>query len=273
MSEGEALILFGSLVFSVVAWPWLVIGSFRVSSLHSTFAFRTWLLVAPIAAAAVILYVLRTLASFDVRGDVRYLWMYSALGMTWAYLASGPWIGFSVRDDIVERANVAALIGWTGAVVGSAACYAGANVGDGPGWWCVVWSGCIGTLGHWMSWAALHHAARIGDHVTIDRDVASGIRAAAFLIAAGVMWGRGAAGDWTSAIVTLVDFKVALPGVLLLLAKAWAIERFVAPTAKRPVGHWIAHGLAPASLDLAIVIIALHSAGPLHDHYVISGTP
>lgn len=264
------MLLLGCTAVAVYGWGRLGVGAMSVSHLCSRGTLRAGLVVGAVGALWIIFGVLRTWASFDVRDDGRYLFMYTAMGMTWTWLASGPWIGVSARDDVVERGNTAALIAWTGAVLGAAACFAGGNVGDGPGWWCVVWASGIATFGYLLTWTILHRTTHIADHVTIDRDVAASIRAASFLLATGVVWGRSAAGDWTSAIVTLVDFKGAWP-VLVLLLKAIAVERTFAPSSARPHGHIAVHGLIPCAFDLAWVTFALRMATPLADHYPVPG--
>jgi hypothetical protein len=231
------------------------------------------MLVAPLLAAAGTFGVLRTLASFDVRDSAEYLAFYMTIGAAWAFVGSGSWVGVLVRDDVAERGNKAALLAWSGAVIGSSACYAGANIGDGPGWWCVFWAGGLGMLGWALCWMALDSTTGAADHVTIDRDLAAGLRVGSFLAAAGVLLGRGAAGDWTSALDTVLEMRAAWP-VLILLAKAIVLERFTRPSPEAPQGRLFLEGVVPALLDIAIVWLGLILAGPLPNDYVApAGAP
>ena len=98
---------------------------------------RTVLEWLPAAALVIIAFVLTALASFDVVSDFQYILLYLALGFAW--IAAGmqllPYcLDLSWRDDALERNNRAALFAVSGGFLGFALIYAGANVGDGPGW-------------------------------------------------------------------------------------------------------------------------------------------
>jgi hypothetical protein len=272
MDGGEAFVLMVSLLVATIGWGKLILDALLVSPLMSSRARRAWLAAGPVLGNALVVVTLRRLASFDVRSDLVYLFFYAVLGLAWMPLAAWHGLGISARDDVIERSNAAALVAWNGAIVGCAACYAGANIGDGPGWWCVLWAAGLATAGWMATWVLLHALTRIADHVTIDRDLASGMRAASFLIASGVLWGRGAAGDWTSAAATVLELRAAWP-VAILLVKAILIERIARPRPDKPLGSMFSHGFAPALLDAAIVALGLHLAGPIPDGYPIPETP
>src|SRR3954463_3068227 len=179
--------------------------------------------------AVLIFVVLDTVASFDVVDDPRYQLMYLVLGLAWLRVAveTFPFAGLSARDDVGERGNVAAAIAFGGALVGSALCYAGGNIGSGPGWWVVVFSAALATGTFLAGWLLLTTFTPVADSVTIDRDKAAGLRLGAFLVALGLLLGRGVAGDWHSGRQTVADFIATLPLAAVLLVIALVIERAV----------------------------------------------
>ena len=210
-----------------------------------------------------ILVVLRTVASFDVVDDLHYQFMYLVLGLAWLRVAQTAFAfaGLSARDDVVERNNGAAAIALSGALVGAALCYVGGNIGDGPGWWVVVFSAGLSTLTSLALWIVLTLCSPVVDAVTIGRDRATGARLAGFLIALGLVLGRGVAGNWSSGLQTIADFTAALPTAAVILAMAIAVERFARPTADRPEGPIVVLGVLPAIAYLAIAGAGLQALG------------
>ena len=215
------------------------------------------------ASALLIIVVLRTIASFDVVDDIGYQFMYLVLGLAWLRIAQTAFAfaGLSAQDDVVERGNGAAAIALAGALVGAALCYGGGNIGDGPGWWVVVFSAGLSTLTSLALWIVLTLCSPVADAVAIDRDPATGTRLAGFLIALGLVLGRGVAGDWISGPQTIADFTVALPTAAVILAMAIAVERFARPTADRPHGSIVALGILPALAYLAIAVAGVQALG------------
>jgi uncharacterized membrane protein YjfL (UPF0719 family) len=209
-----------------------------------------------------IFIVLRTVASFDVVDDFRYQFMYLVLGLAWLRIAVAGFslAGLSARDDVVERGNPAAAIALSGALIAMALCYSGGNIGDGPGWWVVVFSAAVSSLTCLAFWVALTLCSSIADAVTIDRDAASGLRLAAFLVGLGLVLGRGVSGDWLSATRTVVDFIKVLPAAAAILLVAIAVEYVARPTPERPQGPLVALGVLPA---LAYLMIAAAGARAL----------
>jgi hypothetical protein len=182
--------------------------------------------------------------------------MYVVLGLAWLRIAERAFAfaGLSGRDDAIERGNQAALPAWVGALVGVTFCYAGGNVGNGPGWWVVVFSAALATGMLMMTWLALSQITTIADAVTIDRDPAAGLRLGAFLMSCGLILGQAVAGDWISLPATVTDVTYVLPAILLIFVIAVFVERAARPTAERPRAPLVAFGLAPAILYVAIGI-------------------
>lgn len=182
----------------------------------------------PPVALVVITLTLTTLASFDVVGSMFYILFYIVMGFAWVYF--GVFImralfDISWADDILNMNNSSALCAFTGGFLGVTLIYSAANIGDGPGWWCVVFAGGLGTI----TWAGLalllNWAAGVFERVTVERDISCGIRFGCYLLASAILLGRASAGDWTSAGATIVEFLAGWP-VLPLTALAIAVERF-----------------------------------------------
>jgi hypothetical protein len=91
------------------------------------------------------------------------------------------------------------------------------------------------------------------------------LRLGAFLAAAGFLLGRAAAGDWTSAAQTVIEFRSAWP-VLPLVAAALFFERTSRPTPERPRGGLVLHALIPALVYAAMAAAGFQAVGPIPDH-------
>ncbi|MDR0915850.1 MAG: hypothetical protein LBN02_01500 [Oscillospiraceae bacterium] len=184
--------------------------------------------VLPIAALAVILYTLRVLAAIDVIDDFIYILLYLLLGFAWIYIGMSLTSGcldLSWTDDGINLNNPAAVIAVAAAFLAHTVIYSGANIGDGPGWWCVVFAGGLGLAAWLILGFAVEKTTHAFERVTIGRDVDTGVRLGAYLLASGIILGRASAGDWTSFAMTVVEFAAGWP-VLLLTALMIAVERY-----------------------------------------------
>jgi uncharacterized membrane protein YjfL (UPF0719 family) len=139
-----------------------------------------------------------------------------------------PFFGISAQDDVIERRNTSAFWAVNGALIGVAACFAGANVGNGPGLEAVVFCATIAAMGFFLVWFVLDWAgSHWADAVTIDRDYGSGVRLGSVLLATGLTFGSAVTGDWESLAVTVRHF----------LARSWptAPVLCLALVAERPL--------------------------------------
>ena len=200
MSGDEALVSVAAFVAGPLLWILWLLRMSRLPRFNRRRTAVTVIAAALIVSATILLIVLKTGASFDVVDAPSYLAMYVVLGLAWSRLTAltFPLLGVSLRDDVVERRNTAALLAVVGAILGVTLCYAGGNIGDGPGWWVVIFSAALATATLLMLWAALNHLSPAADSIAIDRDPAAGMRLGAFLLACGLVLGRGVAGDWDS---------------------------------------------------------------------------
>jgi hypothetical protein len=213
-------------------------------------------------SAILIFGLLRTLASHDVREDRRYLTMYTAMGLLWVPLATRFFLpGISLRDDFYERGNASAGYAAVGFMVGSLLCFAGGNIGDGPGWWVVVFCAIIANTTLWALWLTAARFTRAVDLVTIDRDPALGMRLGGFFLACGLVLGRAVAGDWISLDATLRDFgRKAWPALILMVVYIGA-ERFSRARYHRDEQALFGRGVVPALFYVTLGLVSALSQG------------
>ncbi len=223
---------------------------------------RGWrrpLALVPLVCALLLYFVLARWSAEDVRTDPAYLLFYMVIGIAWLGLfrLPLPLLGLSVRDDVLERGNDAAVWAISGALIGGMCCFAGANVGNGPGWWVVLFSGLLSTAALLLLWWAVHLGSRLIEKITVDRDCGAGVRAAGFLVGAGLMLGRAAAGDWVSAAATMADFgRMAWPAAVLAGAVVM-IERSCAPEFRNGLPALVMSGGLPALVYVGAGIVVM----------------
>lgn len=178
-------------------------------------------------------------------GEVVFI---TVIGIFWLTASAKlfSWFGLSIRDDVVERKNVAVLVALCGALAGVAFTYIGGNLGEGPSYWNNFYSAGLATIGFFGLWLALEIAANVSVSIAEERDMASGVRLCGLLLAIGLVLGRAVAGDWHSKEATLRDFaRDAWPGAVLCVL-AIPIERMLRPGRRRPFPSWVRAGLLPA---------------------------
>ena len=246
MSGDEVLVLIVSVIIAVLLWGKSIYETLRVRSCPSSNSgIQLIPLGVPLLCAGALYYVLRRYASHDVRDSATYTTFYVIMGAAWVGAAMRVWelLGINTRDDLIERGNTAAAFAIFGALIAITFCFAGGNVGDGPGWWVVVFAALLSTGSLFLLWCALDRLGGLGEAITVDRDPASGLRAAGYLIGSGVILGRAVAGNWVSAGATIVDFGVLGWPVLVVFSLAVILERFLRPNAQAPQRSVLFFGL------------------------------
>lgn len=177
----------------------------------------------PFVLFIIIYYTLRNLASFDVVNDTLFIIFYIFFGFTWIYLFNKLIFLFydiSWIDDIITNGNYAALSAYIGALLGITLIYAGANIGDGPGFWCVMVAGGIGAILWFILALLINKFTGIIERIVISRDLGSGIRFGGFLLSTGIILARGSGGDWFNFWQTIIDFSdiwIIIPFAVLYL--------------------------------------------------------
>jgi len=193
------------------------------------------------------LFVLFQWSSHDVRSSPLYISFYLVMWFGWIGALNFllPFVGLSCRDDVLERGNAAAGLAFGGALLGLTFAFAGGNVGEGPGWWVVIFSAGLATAALLLLWVvgdAISHAA---DAITIDRDSAAAWRALGFFAGAGLILGRAVAGNWHSTGQTVADFVAKAWPVLMLWGVAVGMDVFTRPTPLRPAPDRLLCGVVP----------------------------
>ncbi len=210
-----------------------------------------WVLTASLLASAVVLYaVLSTWASWDVVTSSFYIYGYLGMGIIWVFLSVkflGIFIDIRLQEDVREHNNLAAAVLVSALALGTTLAFAGANIGNGPGWWVVVFCAALSTmLVYGLAWSvALFTDAE--ERITVDHDMATAIRLGAALIGAGLIAGRAVAGDWVSAGATVGDWVAVGWPVVTIAVAAVLIERVTPP--------WYLTNTVPQSILMAIAYI------------------
>ena len=188
-------------------------------------------------------------SSHDVQDSLHYRFFYLVLGAGWLGLGRLllSYLNLYLRDDLLERNNAAS--GWAcgGALLGLTLCFAGGNVGAGPGWWVVVYCAALATAAAALGWIVLDALTRASDNISIERDVSTGMRISGFWIAAGLILGRCVAGDWISFDATNKDFVWFGSPFLILLAVAILVELRLRPGNLDKKTSILLKGVTPAA--------------------------
>lgn len=251
MSVDEVLTLVISAVIAAVAWyRWY--SATRVRSLAMRNASRPLFVAAPAVCLALLYVVLSRWAADDVRHSGTYMTFYMVVGAAWIGLGAQSccFLGVSPRDDAVERQNLAAAFATAGALVGITFCFAGGNVGNGPGWWVVVFSAGLATGAFFLLWAVVEWLTGVSESVTVERADGAGLRLGGFLAGMGMILGRSVAGDWVSAEATVRDFVSGSWPVLPLAAVAVIAERILPSDPRAPLADTLV-GLFVSTLFVA----------------------
>ncbi|MGH9601507.1 MAG: hypothetical protein ACRD24_03870 [Terriglobales bacterium] len=245
--EPVALFAFG--LFGLISWFGWYWSLVRVTRLGGSLSHRLALALTPVVCALGLLQVLRFLADEVVRAEAFWQFYYMAIGAGWlaGVMRLVSYMGISVRDDVLERRNTAALPALQGALIGLTLCFAGANVGNGPGVHVVILSAGLSTALLLAIWLAVDRLSGpgIAERITVERDLASGIRLAGLLVALGCILGAAVAGAWVDLTTTVVGFFLYAWPAALLGAVAVLTERrgAGAPLVGSVIGSVLAAGL------------------------------
>lgn len=256
MSEDEVMATVVSVAISLFAWLWWYGSILLRKKLPLATGQPPVLLplLTPPIALATLFAILKLLASHDVRDADAYLFMYTAMGSAWtgAFVTLSPLLGFSLRADVLRHRNPAIAIVISGWVLAVMFAFAGGNIGDGPHWGVVVLCALVATGSLVVIALLFQKLTGNNDALTIEHDVASGVRMATLLISSGAILGSAVAGDWVSIDATLRDFASrAWPAMLVLIAGLVA-EKLFRSSREVPRPSPIVAGVLPALAMLAI---------------------
>ena len=259
MSDDEGAICAISAVANLICWLWWYgqLLTTKPSPVAGRSAATKSLALAPVVVFCLLFMVLALWSAGDVRNDGRYFTMYLLLGMAWCGVASfvPTWMGISFRNDVLNLANHSATLLWCGWIVGAMLSFSGANVGNGPGWWVVVFSGILSTGSLTLVYLLLEKLGNTHDAVTIDRDVATGLRMAGLFIGCGAIFGVAVAGDWKSADETVRDFFARAWPSLVIVVVAIFFHATMKPTPENPRPSILSGGVIPMLVMMIIGLI------------------
>lgn len=256
MAEDEWFVLLISIGVAAFSWARLLAPALTVNRMFCRPQERAKILLVPATGLALLFFFLRRYADALVRASPVYLAFYIAVGAAWAGAAASlfPLLGLNLRTDVLERANPAARGAWIAGVFAVFFCFAGSNIGDGPGWWVVLFCAGISTGVLFLLILLLTGMTRVTERITVERDLTAGRRLAGFLVAAGLVLGRASAGDWTSVSATYVEFSRDGWPVLILLFLAAGLERLLGAMRSRNP-----EGLPGTGWPIAIVYVGFAS--------------
>lgn len=259
-SGDEVLFCIAAIGVAVVTLRSLAGDLFGVQPLHRASAGRRvvrWGLVAGAGASLPVLLVWAD--PVHVAGHLDYTLLFMTGAAAWVGTVGRlmPWLGLSIRDDVSERANLAAAVPAAAALLAAGLIYALSNIGRGDAIWTTLVPAAVAT-GLWLIlWLLLAAATGVNDRVAIDRDPAVGGRLAAYLLASAIIIGASAAGDFAGYWPAFADLaRVGWPaGAVWLLAGV--AERWYRPTPDRPVGRVPADVVPTVLGHLVLTAIAL----------------
>jgi hypothetical protein len=110
--------------------------------------------------------------------------------------------------------------------MGTILCIAGGNVGEGPGMKAVIVSAGTALCTWFVLWYVedLLSGRVVAERITVERNMGSGVRLAAYLVANGIILGAASAGNWIPGRF-LYDFALSAWPALPLTILAAFVER------------------------------------------------
>ncbi len=267
MESSEVLLLIVFLWYGSVVWFNYYAHLFSLRRMLYQRLDHTLLLLVPVLCGIGLVHILKTYADSFVRAEPVYQLFYGLWGVSWVGFGKWllPYLGFSVRDDGLERRNTAAATAVSGAFIGLTAAYAGGNIGDGPGWGVVALCVITSTVTFFLAWITLEYLTQISETITVERSMAAGIRLAALLIVLGVILGRSVSGNWIDFTEFVLSFVIRAWYVIPLVLAAVVIEAVSRPTVEHPRPSAIVYGVVPALayIALSVVAVGLSPAAPV----------
>lgn len=188
-----------------------------------------WAAFAFFGVLGIMLAVLLTLSASDVRTDGGYLFLYTVMGLAVAGQAFGLHLIGWTEADVAQRGNVGAGLLLVAVCAGQAFAFAGANIGDGPGFEVVLGAAAVsmGTL--WVFIVACIAAVRANYRVLVERDNSFAFRWSWAIVAVGAIAGRSVAGTWHGAPAMFSDYAHWVWPAGIILASEIALGWIVPP--------------------------------------------
>ena len=258
-SDDEWLFFFAAVAIVVVGGVRYYRPLISIPLMNRSSGRRAVLALLPPAAVIPTCVVLNRWADARVVGHLDYSVLFVVGGLAWVFAAAQllGLLGVSIRDDILERDNTAALIAVSGMLLGVGVVYALCNIGSGPTIWTTILPALVATvLLAGLAVTVELFGRTVADAVTIDRDIAAALRVGGVALGGAVILGRAGAGDWISWPQTWADMAVhGWPAVVLAIV-AGGMHRLLRPNAARPRPPIFLSGIVPAVLLLVASILA-----------------
>lgn len=165
-------------------------------------------------------FILVKLASFDVVDNSFYIFYYLLMAFSAIYIhIFSIYIGLnlSIKDDILNNSNKAATITIVSTLFGLSTIFAGANIGDGPGFYTVIIASGLGLITFIILMRIFDYFTNTLEHIQSDHNVHKAIRYSVLALCLSSILAYGAHGDWTNFTYTLIEFLVAWPSLILIL--------------------------------------------------------
>jgi hypothetical protein len=212
------------------------------------------LAITPLVCLFILYAVLIRWSDPQVRFDARYIFLFLAGGAAWlvGFCVLMPVFGMSLDIDVLSQRNPAVALVFSGGMLGVTFAYSMANIGEGPTIWTTIGPALLSTGTLLLLWFFLEQTSAVSEAITIDRDIASGLRLGAFLASAGLILGRAVVGNWESMDATVRDFlKYGWPALILAFLAA-IVHRAAEPNPKMPRAPLLLYAFAPSFIYLAI---------------------
>src|ERR1700747_825979 len=135
------------------------------------------------------LFALEKWSSPSVRDDFGEVSFYLIFSLIWIALTQSAFafLGVSIRDDVAERRNRSAGFAVAGLTIAATCCVAGSNIGDGPGFEVVLFCAVLATGYLLALWFAVAQTSGLADAISIERDLAAGIRVGGWFAGTGAV--------------------------------------------------------------------------------------
>jgi len=165
-----------------------------------------------------IIFILIFITYPDIINNLNKIAFYIVLGYVWiltGFILTTLCFDLHWTDDVIHLNNRAALPAITGEFIVITFIYAGANAGNTPAWWAVLFRGLIG-LAAWLTlgWIA-HLCTGVFERITVERDTSCGYRLCLYLLLCGGILGYACSGDWISFSMTITKFIAGWPALPL----------------------------------------------------------
>ncbi len=149
----------------------------------------------------------------------------------------------------------------SGGLLGVTLAFAGANIGEGPGWWVVIFCAGLATGVMLVLWMIGNSITCGQEYITVDRDTSAGWRAAGYFIGAGLILGRAVAGDWHSTQETLQGFLSEGWPVLIIWITSVLFDIAAKPKPQRPTPNPFLFGFIPFLIQIGLAICDIIEQG------------